>query len=256
MDEENLLSENTSSQRARLHRTSGKKKLGKKQFSSIFKMHQNGMTKITFWFPTHFHPIFESKLTKSSAVLQIVVKKENEETQITKYLQIYLILNLTLQFTSTPTPVIASKTYEAFAFAFPLLNAAQGGTKSRRAAAHYCMLLHQNLEDNEKQLLFCSVIWKKCTHTLQSKTSQHKGNKALNVSNSNGFRTIHFQQVLLKLWNGKQQEHSHIPKSRVYQLGSTHFSQSPLHTVNSRLLQYLDILNSYFWQNKLLYLLI
>lgn len=68
-----------------------------------------------------------------------------------------VILNITVQFTSTPAAVIASKTYEASAFAFPLLSAAQGGTKNHRVAAHYCMLLHQNLKGNEKQLLFHSV---------------------------------------------------------------------------------------------------
>lgn len=61
-------------------------------------------------------------------------------------------------FHTNPCHVSVSQTYGAFAFAFPPLNAAQGGTKSRRVAARHCVLLHQNLQGNETLvILFCHV---------------------------------------------------------------------------------------------------
>lgn len=58
-------------------------------------------------------------------------------------------VNYRLQFTSTPANFIVCQTYEAFAFLCPLLSA-QVGTKTHKVAAHYCVFLHQNLQDTMK----------------------------------------------------------------------------------------------------------
>lgn len=114
---------------------------------------------------------FDPELRKSSAVWQLVVKKLEKyykricRLQITnKSANILVTLNSTLQFTSTPASFIISQTYEAFAFLFPLLNAAQVETKTHRVAAQRYTSLHQNLQETMKNNCYFVLSYEKNAH--------------------------------------------------------------------------------------------